>query len=113
VLQVSRCEALFRGELRGLTSLELNDIFSDVRSSEVDSAELRRGIPLLQRLCDTGVCHSKSDGRRAIEQGAIYVNDIRVIDLSAQVTRSDEIVEGTIVLRLGKKGYHLIRVKPE
>ncbi|HSG47445.1 MAG TPA: tyrosine--tRNA ligase [Longimicrobiales bacterium] len=104
-------EALFGGSLEGLGAHEIADIFADVPSSEVPKAELEgEGMELLELLVAAGVASSRGDARRSVEGGGIYLNGVRQEDVQARVT-ADRAVEGRfLVLRKGKKNYHLVRV---
>ncbi len=52
---------------------------------------------------------SKSEARRLIKQGGVYVNDRRVADVDEKV-RPDDWRGTKLVLRKGKKDYHLLSV---
>jgi len=64
---------------------------------------------IVDALVATGLAKSKSDARRLIQQGGIYVNNERVGDVDQPVAAADW--KGTdLLLRRGKKDYALIRV---
>ena len=104
-------EALFGGDLEGLGADDIADIFSEVPSSTVVRADLGGdGKPLIELLDETGVASSRADARRSIEGGGIYVNNQRVEDVAASVT-ADRAIDGRyLVLRKGKKSYHLVEL---
>lgn len=104
-------EVLFGGDLEGLGGEDIEDIFSDVPSSEVSADRLSgEGILLVELLADSGLASSRGDARRSIEGGGIYVNNRRVKDPQASVTWT-QVFEGRfLVLRKGKRRYHLVRV---
>ena len=52
---------------------------------------------------------SKGEARRAIQEGGAYVNNKRVEDVNAVLTRADLASESTIVLRRGKKKCAVLR----
>ncbi|AFK85064.1 MULTISPECIES: tyrosine--tRNA ligase [Thermoanaerobacterium] len=88
-------EALFEG--RGdLSNVPTSTITSDMLGSN-----------LLDVLVKTGIIPSKSEGRRLITQGGLYVNDENVKDVNAVVTE-DMFKEGYMILRRGKKSYNKI-----
>jgi tyrosyl-tRNA synthetase len=69
------------------------------------------GKPLVDLLAETGIASSKGDARRSIEGGGLYLNGGRVTDVSAAVTL-DQAIEGRFLLvRMGKKRYHLVAVE--
>jgi len=58
-------------------------------------------------LCEVGLASSKSQARRLVTQGGAYVNDQRLTDVDRMVT-ADDLVQGQVMLRAGKKKYHRI-----
>jgi len=103
--------ALFGGDIEGLSAAEIADIFADVPSSRVSSGALEgRGTPLVDLMVGAGLATSRSDARRAIEGGGVYVNNRRVPDVDAAVTLDDTIESRFLILRKGKKNYHLVAV---
>jgi tyrosyl-tRNA synthetase len=105
-------DALFGGELDGLGAEDIADIFSEVPSSVVRRAEFTgQGKPLLELLDETGVASSRGDARRSIEGGGIYVNNRRVEDPGESVTAERAIEGRYLVLRKGKKSYHLVELE--
>ncbi|MBN1873013.1 MAG: tyrosine--tRNA ligase [Anaerolineae bacterium] len=103
-------QVLFGGEIAGLSAEEIGDIFAEVPSSEVTKSTFEgAGIPLADLLTDTGVTKSKGEARRLIKNGGVYVNNIQAED-EATVTLEDSIEGQFVVLRKGKKTYHLVQV---
>jgi len=102
--------ALFHGNLRSLDSESIMDIFSHVPTTDLDADRVTLGVSLLDLLVESGICKSKGDARRAVEQGAIYLNDVRVHETDYNLNRKDLLCDSVIVLRRGKKDYHLIRL---
>ncbi len=78
-------------------------------SSEISGAELQQGVSVLDLLADTDLFSSKSDARRNVQQGGVYLNGERVDDINLLVT-ADHVQSGQLELRKGKKHYHLIKV---
>ena len=56
-----------------------------------------------------GLAKSKSEARRSIEQGGIYVNQRRVDDVARTIAAHDWIGGKSLLLRKGKKEYALLR----
>lgn len=56
---------------------------------------------------NSGLCTSKSDARRLVQQGGAYINGNRVAEFDQMVLESDT-QENEILLRAGKKKYHKI-----
>ena len=53
---------------------------------------------------------SKADARRLVESGGIYVNNRRVNDPKARITRKDAIEGRLLLLRKGQKQNHVVRL---
>ncbi len=102
-------EALFGGELEGLSDRDLAEIFADVPSTTLPRDLLAEGLALLDLAKDAGLCSSKGEARRLVAGGGFYVNNRRVREADARLTRKDLASESTLVLRTGKKNYHLVR----
>jgi tyrosyl-tRNA synthetase len=104
-------QVLFGEEITGLSGAEIQDIFSDVPSSEMSGTVLEGdGLPVLDLLTSTGLVKSKGEGRRAVSEGGIYVNNRRIGDPNQVVGVSDTIDGNYIVIRRGRRNYHLVRL---
>ncbi len=66
-------------------------------------------IPVTDILIKTGICKSKGEGRRLIEQGGISVDDKKVDSVVATLKISD-FKEGYIVIKKGKKIFHKVKI---
>ena len=105
-------QVLFGGEIDGLNATDMKEIFADVPSSEFAKADLEgEGSTAVSLLVSSGLAASKGDARRAIQGGGIYVNNIRVTDVGQLVTVNDAVAGEYLVLRKGRKKYHLIQAK--
>jgi tyrosyl-tRNA synthetase len=81
-----------------------------VPTTELEMSDLATGIPAPELFQQVGLCRSRSEARRLIQQGGAYVNDAAVGTVDDLVT-ADHIVDGGILLRAGKKRYHRLIVK--
>ena len=89
-------ETLFGGRSQNLES---------VPSSTFSVEDLRMGMDLFTTFHETGLCKSKSEARRLLNQGGIYVNEVRVDDEGFQLN-TEHLAAGSVLLRAGKKRYH-------
>ena len=104
-------QALFGGDVSGLGADEVADVFADVPSSEVSKEALGgEGKSLVDLMTESGVASSKGDARRSIEGGGVYVNNVRVEDATRALTGADTIDGRFLLIRKGKKQYHLVAV---
>lgn len=103
--------ALFGGSLDGLSAADISDIFSEVPSTEIAKHDLDGGMPVVDLLVASGAATGKKDARRSIDGGGMYLNNLRIESSQATVA-VDQAIEGQfLVVRKGKKKYHLIKVK--
>ena len=102
-------KALFGGDIEGLSADEIADVFADVPSSELVREDLQGGGKLvIDLLLESGLASSRGDARRSIEGGGVYVNSVRVQGIDVTVS-TEEAIEGRfLLLRKGKKRYHLV-----
>ncbi len=106
-------EVLFgERDLAGLSADDLLDIFAEVPSSAVPASDLQEeGLSLVDLIADCKLERSKKQARTLIEGGGLYLNAARVDDVEQRITLDDAIEGRVIVLRKGKKRYHLARVE--
>ena len=102
-------EILFGAEIESLSDAELTEIFADVPSQEVPRTTLDAGLNIVDALVAANLAKSKSDARRAVQQGGAYVNNRRIDDLAASLSAEHLAGESVMVLRSGKKSYALLR----
>jgi tyrosyl-tRNA synthetase len=103
--------SLFDGDLAGLDERSLLDVVEDAPSSVVSrDAVLGGELALVDALVTSGLASSKSDARRTITQGGAYVNDRREPDESRLLGPADLLHDRYVVLRRGRRDYHLLRV---
>jgi tyrosyl-tRNA synthetase len=104
-----RCAAaLFGGTLEGLSDAQLLDVFSDAPSTTVSRADAS-SLDLVS-LLGTTVASSKGEARRLLQAGGIYVDNERASDAALPVSSTRLLNKGFIVLRSGKKNYHLVKL---
>lgn len=104
-------QVLFGGDLDGLAASDISDIFAEVPSSEMSKTDLEgEGFPVVDLLTNSGLATSKGDARRSIKGGGIYVNNQRVNDENMAVSLAHSIEGRFLVLRKGRKKYHLVKV---
>ena len=84
----------------------------EVLAQEIPTVAVNRSaeLTLVDAVVQAGLATSKSEARRAIEQGGIYVNQEREKDVARKITAADWIAGRNVLLRKGKKDYALIRV---
>ncbi|MEC8260276.1 MAG: tyrosine--tRNA ligase, partial [SAR324 cluster bacterium] len=83
---------------------------SQVPATEILQTRVTTGILLLDLFVEVGMCPSRSEARRLLQQGGLYLNQERVEELDAALT-VEHFVEGEVLLRAGKKRYHRIFIQ--
>jgi tyrosyl-tRNA synthetase len=100
--------ALFGTEINQLDSGSLIELFAGAPSTRKPREILATGVGLVDLLLECGLSGSKGEARKDIEGGGIYVNNVRATDIQAKIGFSTLIAEKCLVLRKGKKNYHLV-----
>jgi len=80
----------------------------EILAQEIPTTQVARdAVTLVDAIVQAGLAKSKSEARRAIEQGGIYVNQQR----AEEITPADWIAGGSLLLRKGKKEYALLKAQ--
>ncbi len=102
---------LFGGEIAGLSAADIQDIMADVPRTETPTSAFEgAGISVVELLESTTLASSKGEARRTVQGGGVYVNNVRVESTDEQVTLAQSIEGQFVVLRKGKKRYHLVHL---
>lgn len=96
---IAASEALFgQGDLLALDAQTLQQAVAELPNSEAAV-----GAELSQVLVDTGAVDSLSAARRAIKQGGVSLNNVRVDDEHRKIEAEDLLPGDVIVVRRGKR----------
>ncbi len=101
---------LFGGEIAGMSAADIGDIFTDVPSNEIAKKQIEEGILLIDMLAETELVKSKGEARRAIQGNGIAINNVKCADIEKKISLEDSVDGQFIVLRKGKKNYHLVKI---
>jgi tyrosyl-tRNA synthetase len=105
-----RASAVLFGEsMEGLRAQDLLSIFSNVPSASLPRAEVA-GAGVLDLAVNAGFCKSKGEARRLVQNGGFYVNNVRVPHADATLSPAELIDGRIVVLRSGKKTFHIVKV---
>ena len=102
-------EIFFGASIQNLDDSQLGEIFADVPSRELPRAQLEAGLPIIDAVVASGLSKSKGEVRRKIEEGGVYVNNVRSGDVNRKLGPADLASKSMLVLRLGRKNYALLR----
>lgn len=78
-----------------------------VPTTEIPAGELEAGILAPELFERVGLCRSRSEARRLIEQGGAWVNDRQIGSVDERLTGA-HLEQGALLLRAGKKRYHRV-----
>ena len=98
--------------LFGEEQAEVHPQVFDVLAGEIPTVVVEGdadGVALVDLVTRAGLAKSKSEARRSIEQGGIYVNQQRINDVGRTIASGDWIGGRSLLLRKGKKEYALLR----
>ena len=100
--EAKKAEAGAKALFAGAGALE------DVPAVSLKEEDFRDGsVDILQVLVSSGLCPSRSDARRNVEQGGVTVNDEKVTDIKTSYDKSAFAGDGLLVKR-GKKNFKKI-----
>jgi tyrosyl-tRNA synthetase len=110
--RAERASALLFGEdIRTLPVEDVLAVFQDVPSTELPQASVPDdGLGIVELVVRIGLAASKSDGRRLVQSGGVYVNNRRIGDPSEKLSRADAIDGRLFIVRKGQKQNHLVRL---
>lgn len=102
-------KTLFGGDITDKSAAELSQIFKDVKSSELPTAEII-GKPVYAVAATAGMFKSNGEARRMASQGGLSLNGAKIDD--KRVFAAEDLIDGELaVLRQGKKANFLLRAK--
>ena len=100
-------DALFgRSDLADLSEATLQAVVDELGGVQLTNGDAwgEGALPsVLEVLEKTGVVPSRSAGRRAVEQGGAYINNVKVTDPNAVLTPEQLLHGRWVVARRGKK----------
>ena len=113
--QVARAEhassVLFGEDIGTLDAEEVLAVFEDVPSSAVSANEFAgNGLGVVDLLARVQLAPSKSEARRLVQSGGVYVNNRRISDPNTRLRRDQAIGGRLFVVRKGQKQNHIVRL---
>ncbi|AKS68969.1 tyrosine--tRNA ligase [Staphylococcus schleiferi] len=97
-------QALFKGDLKALTSQEIKAGFKDVPQVTLS----RETTNIVDALVETKISPSKRQAREDVNNGAIYINGERQQSLDYTLSESDRYEDTFTIIRRGKKKYFMV-----
>jgi tyrosyl-tRNA synthetase len=113
--QTSRAEhassVLFGEDITTLSVDEVLAVFGDVPATDLPNDAMEgEGIGMVDLLARVQLAPSKSEARRLVQSGGVYLNNRRISDPQTRITREQAIGGRLFVIRKGQKQNHLVRL---
>lgn len=99
---VELSKVLFSGDVRNLTSKEIEIVFKSMPTFSLENE-----INIIDLLVNNGIVTSKREARELISSNSITLNGEKVSSIDQMVTKKDAIDSKYIIIRRGKKKYYL------
>ena len=108
---VAASEVLFGGGLDEITESSFNEVVAKAPTHAISREEISgKGSLLVDLLARSGLSPSKGQARKDVQQGGIYINNIRETDIRRQLTQNDLLFEKFILLRKGRRNYLVLQI---
>ncbi len=88
---------------------QVSEELKAIPTTDISLDRLEAGIPAFELFAEVGLCSSRGEARRLIQQGGAYVNEERVDVFDFRIGSEHARDEG-IVLKAGKKRVHRVRL---
>lgn len=92
-----------------ITTIETTTLGDNLPETIISPAELEQGITIVDLFIKTGLCSSKGQARRLIQQGGGYCNDNRITE--DFTIDNEQLIDSQLILRAGKKRHHRIVIQ--
>lgn len=86
---------------------DARQVAGSLAESGISRERLRAGISVLDLFHELGLCASKSDARRLVQQGGARINGEAIADVNLSVTE-EHLKGGEMLLQAGKKKFHRV-----
>ncbi|HUR34736.1 MAG TPA: tyrosine--tRNA ligase [Vicinamibacterales bacterium] len=111
--QVQRAEhasqLLFGEDITQLSAEDVLAVFADVPATEVAAAEVAAGIGVVDLVALVKLAPSRSEARRLVQGGGVYVNNRRIADIQARIGAESAIEGRVLIVRKGSKQNHVVK----
>ncbi len=79
-------------------------------STEIAASDFAEGMDILTLLTSIGVVPSRSEARRAVQQGGVKIAEQPIADINFKIT-TDLFTDGKLLVQKGKKTFHNVILK--
>jgi tyrosyl-tRNA synthetase len=101
-------QLLYGGSVDDISERDLLAAAEDMDHSASDDALGPDGVRVIDLFVNAGMVKSRGEAKRLLQQGGMYVNNERCTGDSATITAQQLLFERYLLLRSGKRNYHLL-----
>jgi tyrosyl-tRNA synthetase len=102
-------QVLFGRSIADISDQDLTEIFHDVPATDLSTSCLTDTFTIVDLLIATGMCSSRSECRRLIDNKGVSLNNSLVNSNDLVIDCTSLILGRLLILRTGKKNYQLVR----
>ncbi len=108
-------EILFAGgSLEGLSEETFNEVVGEIPTRVLSTPMPEgSGLAVIDAFVASGLCPSKGQARKDLEGGGLYLNNVRVTEVTSSITRENLLFGRHLLLRKGRKNYVVLSVSEE
>jgi tyrosyl-tRNA synthetase len=107
---VRASEIMFGGGLEGISETVFQDVVGEIPTKDFELTKLDgAGASVLDLLVHAGLAPSRGQARKDVEGGGIYLNNVRVTEVTRNVASADLLFSRYLLLRKGKRTYAVLR----
>jgi tyrosyl-tRNA synthetase len=104
-------QLLFGEDITRLSADDVLAVFADVPATEVAADRLSGdGLALVDLVAMVGLAPSRSEARRLVQSGGIYLNNRRMAGVQSKISPELAIDGRVFVLRKGSKQNHVVKI---
>ena len=104
-------QMLFGEDITQLSADDVLAVFADVPATEISAAQFgSEGLNVVDLVAIARLVPSKSEARRLVQSGGVYLNNRRVADIQARILAGSAIGGRVFVLRKGSRQNHLVKI---
>ncbi len=105
-------EILFGGDLDGVGEATFAEIVGEVPTKDLEIGRFGApGVSVLDLFVVAGLVSSKGQGKKDLEGGGLYLNNVRLTEVGRWITFDDLLFGKHLLLRKGKRNYAVITAR--
>ena len=104
-------QLLFGEDITLLSADDVLSVFADVPATEMPAEQFDgEGLGIVDLVASARVAPSRSEARRLVQGGGVYVNNRRIADIQAKIPASSAISGRVFIVRKGARQNHVVKI---